>query len=175
MTMCGKRRMMMTMCLMLFFTVIFWLSWPRVSNAEDNDDNVRWVRVPEGKPVGQEQATAGKRKVQNEPPPGATIDGQPIPRRVTKEVNKQQRTYADIKVGLYKTEWCPYCKQAREYINSLGVTLVEYDVEQDKTKAEEMHSKGGNGVPLIDVEGIIIRGFSAKAIKAAVEKKKNGA
>lgn len=75
---------------------------------------------------------------------------------------------------MYKTEWCPYCKKAREYISSLGVTLVEYDIEQDKSKAEEMHSKGGNGVPLIDVEGIVIKGFSAAAIKAAVEKKRAG-
>jgi len=164
------------LCLMVFLILLL---CPGLSNSGDNDDNVRWERVPESKPVVKEQGPDTKRKAQNEPPPGMTIDGQPIPKRVnkavTREVSKQQRPYADIKVGLYKTEWCPYCKKAREYISSLGVTLVEYDVEQDKTKAEEMHSKGGNGVPLIDVEGIIIRGFSAGAIKAAVEKKRNGA
>ena len=172
-------RMITTLCVMLFFTLLL---WPGLSTSDDNDENVRWVRVPEGKPVVKGQTPAAKQKIQDEPPPDANIDGQPIPKRVSKEVskqvskevNKQQRPYADIKVVMYKTEWCPYCKKARDYINSLGVALAEYDIEKDASKAAEMHSKGGNGVPLIDVEGIIIRGYSARAIKAAVEKKRNG-
>ncbi len=156
---------------MFFFTVLL---WPAVSTSEDKDENVRWVRVPEEKPVVKGQTAAVKPKVQNEPRPGASIDGQPIPGKVNKQSNKQQRSYADVKVGMYKTEWCPYCKKAREYISSLGVTLVEYDIEQDKSKAEEMHNKGGSGVPFIDVEGTYIRGFSVAAIKAAVEKKRAG-
>lgn len=33
-------------------------------------------------------------------------------------------------------------------------------------------SSGARGVPLIDVEGIILRGYSAGAITAAVEKQR---
>jgi mycoredoxin len=166
-----KCRIVMTLCLMLFFTMLL---WPAVSTSEDNDNNVRWVRVPEGKPVVKGQESAVKSKVQNEPRPDASIDGQPIPGKVSKQSNKQQRSYADINVKMYKTEWCPYCKKAREYINSLGVALTEYDIEQNAEKATEMHNKGGSGVPFIDVEGTFIRGFSAAAIKAAVEKKRAG-
>jgi glutaredoxin len=86
--------------------------------------------------------------------------------------NRGERSYRDIKVIMYRTDWCPYCKQASQYLNSLGVTLTEYDIEQDTSKAEEMHQKGGRGVPLIDIEGILLNGYGADAIKAAVEKRR---
>jgi glutaredoxin len=83
------------------------------------------------------------------------------------------RSNRDIQVIMYMTDWCGYCRQAREYLHSLGVNLIEYDIEKDKGKREEMHKRGGKGVPLIDVEGILIKGYSPKLIKDAIEEKKN--
>ncbi len=70
------------------------------------------------------------------------------------------------------TDVCGYCKKAREYLNSLGVNLVEYNVEKDREKAVESHRKGGRGVPVIDIEGTIIRGYSPGRIKETLEKKR---
>jgi len=88
---------------------------------------------------------------------------------------KEKREYRDVEVILYMTEWCPYCRKAREYLKSLGVNLIEYDIEKDKSKNQEKLLKSGekNGVPVIDVEGIIIYGFSPDQIKNAVEKRRN--
>ncbi|KAF0146271.1 MAG: glutaredoxin [Nitrospirae bacterium] len=88
---------------------------------------------------------------------------------------KENKPYSDVEVVMYMTSWCGYCKKAREYINSLGVRLTEYDVERDKSKNSEMLSKSGGykGVPLIDVEGVIIRGYVPDAIKTAVEKSRS--
>lgn len=57
------------------------------------------------------------------------------------------------------------------YARSLGVNLVEYNIETDPGKKEEMKKKSGGsaGVPLLDVEGQIIRGYSPAAIKAAID------
>jgi glutaredoxin len=76
---------------------------------------------------------------------------------------------------MYMTSWCPYCDKARTYLRSLDVNLVEYNIERDKKKREEMlvKSGGSRGVPLIDVEGIIIRGFNQDALKAAIERRRN--
>ncbi len=88
--------------------------------------------------------------------------------------SKEKRGYRDIEVILYTTEWCSYCRKAREYLKSLGVNLVEYDVEKDKSKEAERRNKGGgSGVPVIDVEGIILKGYNADNIKNAVEKRRN--
>lgn len=88
---------------------------------------------------------------------------------------RQKRSYGNINVIMYMTSWCGYCKKARAYINSLNVHLTEYDIEKDKSKREEMMQKSGGatGVPVIDVEGIIIKGYSSDAIRAAIEKRRS--
>ena len=93
----------------------------------------------------------------------------------TAPLTAQTKSYGDVDVILYATDWCPQCKKAKEYLDSLGVSLVEYDVDADEAKRAEMleKSKGSRGVPLIDVEGIIIRGNNQIAIKTAVQKKRN--
>ena len=84
------------------------------------------------------------------------------------------RKNSDIQVVMYMTGWCHYCKEAEKYIRSLGVKLIEYDIEKDESRKKEMKllSGGSSMVPLIYVEGIIIRGFVPEAIKTAVEKRK---
>jgi len=88
---------------------------------------------------------------------------------------REKRSYGNINIVMYMTPWCGYCRKARDYIHSLNVNLIEYNIERDKSKREEMLSKSGGstGVPLIDVEGIIIKGYSPDAIKVAVEKRRN--
>ncbi len=85
------------------------------------------------------------------PPPGAT------------------RPASQVTVLLYLANWCPYCRKARECLRSLGVNLIEYDIEKEPAKAAEMTQKGGTGgIPFIDVEGIHLEGYSEQAIKRAV-------
>ncbi len=90
-------------------------------------------------------------------------------------ITEEKRPYSNIRVIMYSTSWCRYCRMAREYLESLRVNLVEYDVEKNPGMQKEMlrKSKGSNGVPLIDVEGIIIRGYSPGQIKDAVEKRRS--
>jgi glutaredoxin len=125
------------------------------------------------------------------PPPGGVnaevipLKDEPAPNfKTTPKVNSPQpksriteerRPYSSINVIMYITSWCGYCRKAREYLQSLRVNLVEYDIEKDPSKGREMLSKSGGskGVPLIDVEGIIIRGYSPSAIKDAVEKRRS--
>jgi len=54
------------------------------------------------------------------------------------------------------------------------VTLIEYDVEKDDAKRAEMKklSGGSTMVPLVDIEGIIIRGYVPDEMKDAVEKRR---
>lgn len=88
---------------------------------------------------------------------------------------KAKRPYGDIRVILYMTSWCPYCGKARNFLRSLDVQLIEYDIERDKSKREEMLSKSGGstGVPLIDVEGTILRGYNPDALRSAVERRRD--
>ncbi len=87
---------------------------------------------------------------------------------------KEKRPYREIRVVMYMTDWCGYCKKARDLLKSLGVNLIEYNIERDRDKAAESRRKGEGrgGVPVIDVEGIIINGYGPEHIKAAVEKRR---
>jgi len=97
------------------------------------------------------------------------------PQRPKSEAVKEKRPYGDIQVIMYMTSWCPYCVKARNYLHSLDVYLIEYNIERDKDRKEEMLSKSGGstGVPLIDVEGTIIKGYNPDALKTAIERRRN--
>ncbi len=73
------------------------------------------------------------------------------------------------KVAVYSTSTCPYCKQAKTFLEDNGVAYEEFDVGADGEKRKEMIDKSGQmGVPVIDIEGKVIVGFDREAIKEAL-------
>jgi glutaredoxin len=86
--------------------------------------------------------------------------------------DKPKRDYGRVTVVMYMTDWCGYCKQARQYIRSLGAGLIEHNIDRDQGKKDEMKKKSGGStsVPLIDIDGAIIRGYNQTAIKAALDR-----
>ena len=77
-------------------------------------------------------------------------------------------TQAQARVVMYATEWCGYCKQTRRFLDSKGIPFKEYDIEKSDEGRKAYEALGGRGIPLIDVNGTIIRGFSEEAILAAL-------
>ena len=70
-----------------------------------------------------------------------------------------------MKVTIYTTPYCQYCKMAKEYFKSKNVEYAEYDVMTDVAKREEMIKKTGQlGVPVIDIDGKFIIGFDKPKI-----------
>ncbi len=71
---------------------------------------------------------------------------------------------------LYSKRDCPFCEKTKKLLEQLGVEYVEYDVEKDKAKAEEMVRKTGQGaVPVLELNGRVIIGYDEKAIRRAAE------
>jgi len=74
-------------------------------------------------------------------------------------------------VKMYATDWCPYCKQAREYFARNGIPYVELDIEKSEAAKAEHKSIGGRGIPVILVGNERMNGFSeqrmALMLKAA--------
>lgn len=71
-------------------------------------------------------------------------------------------------VVLYATDWCGYCKQTRRFLDSKGIPYKEFDIEKSVEGRKAYEALGGRGIPLIDVNGTIIRGFSEQDILAAL-------
>ena len=80
---------------------------------------------------------------------------------------------------VYGAEWCKPCHDAAAYLKQRGVTVVEKDVDADESAQAEMQKKlervkmPGASIPVIDVMGQILVGYSPRALERAVETAKN--
>ncbi len=73
-------------------------------------------------------------------------------------------------VIIYTTSWCGYCAAAIEMLDELDIPFVDKDIERDAIARSEYRKKSGGrkGVPLIDVDGQILRGFSRGRLTMAL-------
>ncbi len=75
---------------------------------------------------------------------------------------------AEIK--LYSTPSCPYCRMAKDFLAEEDVDFTAVDVSEDETAAQEMMDKSGQmGVPVMELEDIIVVGFEREAYRKALE------
>jgi glutaredoxin 3 len=76
-----------------------------------------------------------------------------------------------MKVKVYSTPTCPYCKMAKSFLDDKGVPYDDLDVSVDASARDEMIKKSGQmGVPVIDIDGDVIVGFDQQRIAGLVEK-----
>jgi len=86
----------------------------------------------------------------------------------------------DVSATVYGAEWCGPCHQAEALLKSLGVKVTKKDIEENPTAGAEMREKlkrvhrQGGSIPVIDVMGQILVGFSPGALRAAVDHAKRG-
>lgn len=77
-------------------------------------------------------------------------------------------------VVIYGAEWCGACHEAARYFRRKGIAYVEKDIEKDPTAAREMQQKlarsglQAGSIPVLDVRGKVIVGFSAAQVEAAL-------
>lgn len=84
----------------------------------------------------------------------------------------------NVEAVVYGAEWCKPCHQAADYLKKRGVKVKQVDVEKEPRYAREMQDKlrragmGGGSIPIIDVAGQILQGFSPGALDRAIAKLK---
>ncbi len=70
-----------------------------------------------------------------------------------------------MKVTIYSTPTCPYCRMAKDYLTKKKIEFEDIDVSQDQAKAEEMVKLSGQmGVPVIVANDKVIVGFDQNEI-----------
>jgi glutaredoxin len=62
--------------------------------------------------------------------------------------------------------------QAKSYFVKKGIEFTEVNVEKDRNGQQEMLKKSGGyrGIPLIDINGTILRGFNQRAVDQALNR-----
>ncbi|MBN2440078.1 MAG: glutathione S-transferase N-terminal domain-containing protein [Spirochaetales bacterium] len=72
-------------------------------------------------------------------------------------------------ITVYSTPSCGFCVRVKNYFKEKGVSFTDYNVADNREKAEEMVKKSGQmGVPVIDINGKIIIGFNKPEIDKAL-------
>lgn len=79
-----------------------------------------------------------------------------------------------MKIKIYKTTTCPYCKMEAEYLQSKGITFEEIYVDKDSKAVQEMIAESGQmGVPFTvitkdDGSKVTILGFDKQKLDKAI-------
>lgn len=81
---------------------------------------------------------------------------------------------------IYGADWCGPCHEAAAYLKSRGVQVIEKNVEKSADAQSEMRSKlaksgqHGGSIPVIDVRGQVVVGFSKSSLDRAIAKAMGG-
>ena len=71
-----------------------------------------------------------------------------------------------MNVKVYSTNFCTYCKMAKEFLKDNKIPFEEINVQENPEAAREMAEKSGQmGVPVIEIDGKFVIGFNAEEIK----------
>ena len=80
------------------------------------------------------------------------------------------------KVIIYGASWCHACHDAARYLASHNIPYVEKDIEESPEAAREMQAKlraagqRGGSIPVLDVRGTVLIGFSPAEVERALGK-----
>lgn len=70
-----------------------------------------------------------------------------------------------LDVTLYSAPWCGACQRVKQLLDDEGVSYTEYDVDADDGAREEVRQVLGNvQIPLLEIDGAYIAGYSRSAI-----------
>ena len=71
-----------------------------------------------------------------------------------------------IKIKIYSTPFCVYCKIAKDFFDKKGLSYEEVDVSVDEKAAQEMIARTNQmGVPVIEIGEEVVIGFNKSQIE----------
>ncbi|KKQ41488.1 MAG: YruB family glutaredoxin-like protein [Microgenomates group bacterium GW2011_GWC1_37_8] len=76
-----------------------------------------------------------------------------------------------MKIKMYTTPFCKYCKLAKEIFLKKDLNFEEIDITKDQKLMEEMLKKSNQmTVPVFDINGQILVGFNRTKLEEALIK-----
>jgi glutaredoxin len=65
--------------------------------------------------------------------------------------------------------WCPYCTQARKYLQYNEISYCEYDMERTDEGKRLYKEVNGQAIPILLIGDYQINGFNERSIEKALE------
>lgn len=94
----------------------------------------------------------------------------------TERFQEVAHKYKDImpkksaRIVLYSAEWCGWCKKAKRHLDGKGVDYELRDIDQPKYLSELVAKTGQKGIPVLDVGGKVVTGFSPERYDELIRK-----
>jgi glutaredoxin len=110
------------------------------------------------------------------PPPGSPADARRIRDRRTASIRVPPpagreapgSAAGDAQVIMYTADWCGVCTRAKRYMDQEGIRYDARDVDDPRWQEEMVEKAGPGGIPVFDVGGEILRGFSPQSLNNLV-------
>jgi glutaredoxin 3 len=76
-------------------------------------------------------------------------------------------------ITVYSAPWCGFCKMAKGYLSSKGLTFKDVNIDEDRQALTYIYEKTGQaGIPVIEIGSEIILGFDREKIDLALRSNK---
>lgn len=69
-----------------------------------------------------------------------------------------------IRITLYSSRNCPYCRQARQYLQNKGLRFQEFDVQQNVRAQRMLEKMGTRSVPVLMIGDTRVDGFDRQRL-----------
>ncbi len=96
------------------------------------------------------------------PPPLSPQHARKTRREKYGSTSADQKRRGSPHVVLYYADWCPHCHRAKRHLDRLEVAYEMRDVDVPAAKAELIEKTGQKGIPVIEIDGKIMKGYSEK-------------
>ncbi len=101
----------------------------------------------------------------DQPPPMSPLDMQRIQAaRTARSAERAALSKSGPEIVIYSADWCPACVQAKRYMDREGVEYEERNVDQPRYKEELVQVSGGRSIPVIQVDGSVMKGWNPKRL-----------
>ncbi len=123
--------------------------------------------------LGAERRKVRMDELAKEVPEAARAEGPQQPTSAEPSA-EEKKLNAKVRAVIYGADWCKPCHDAEAYLRKLGVDVTKKDIEESRAARAEMQKKlssagrMGASIPVIDVGGKILVGFSRAAVNQAV-------
>jgi glutaredoxin len=145
------------------------------------EDEIERRRERNAEALADTPERPGPRPRRDLPMPPPERPGRPAPEPDQRDHDpKPSDPVSGVTATVYGAAWCQPCHQALDHLKRRGVKAAFKDIEKDRVAQAEMKQKldkagrGDGRIPVIDIDGKILVGYSARAIDAALEQAKSG-